>query len=399
MKFIEPTSLPKATRRPITTRASSVVAIALPMMLCACASGSYWLPSAGPAATQVVTQDARHAQVAVIDVNDAVTERLLAAQRVDSFSASLASPSAIAHTLGPGDVLEISLWEAPPATLFGTTGSDPRSTLSGSRQVTLPQQIIHADGMINIPFGGAILVAGKTAQQIEQDIRQRLTGKANQPQVLVRVVHNATRNVTVVGEVTQSLRMPLTAKGERMLDAIAAAGGVRQPVNKMTVQLSRKGNVLAMPLERVVREPQENVLLQPGDVLTLLFQPSSFTALGAIGKNEEISFEAHGISLAQALGRIAGLRDNQADARGIFIFRFEEATVAAAQPQASTSERIPVVYRIDLSDPRAFLLAQHFPLKNQDVLYVANAPAAELQKFLGIVTSSLFSVSNLLNLR
>jgi polysaccharide export outer membrane protein len=219
--------------------------------------------------------------------------------------------------------------------------------------------------------------------------------------VLVRVIRNATQNVTVVGEVAQSVRMPLTAKGERLLDAIAAAGGVRQPVGKMTLQVSRGGKVVAMPLERVIQDPKQNVYLQPGDVVTALFQPLSFTALGATGKNEEIPFEATGITLAQALGRMAGLRDAQADAGGVFIFRFEEPSVVnpEGRPLPQTPEgKVPVVYRVDLKEPRAFLVAQNFPMKDKDVVYVANAPAAELQKFLNILTSSIFSVSSLVNL-
>lgn len=61
---------------------------------------------------------------------------------------------------------------------------------------------------------------------------QRLKGKANQPQVLVRVIRNNTANVTVVGEVTTSTRMPLTARGERLLDALAAAGARASPSTK-----------------------------------------------------------------------------------------------------------------------------------------------------------------------
>lgn len=38
-------------------------------------------------------------------------------------------------------------------------------------------------------------------------------------QVLVRVTLNATAKVTVVGEVSNSARVPLTARGERLLDA------------------------------------------------------------------------------------------------------------------------------------------------------------------------------------
>jgi polysaccharide export outer membrane protein len=218
--------------------------------------------------------------------------------------------------------------------------------------------------------------------------------------VLVRVTRNATANVTVVGEVGQSVRMPLTAKGERLLDALAAAGGVRQPVGKTTIQLSRAGKVVAMPLEAIIADPAQNIVLQPGDVITANFQPLSFVALGATGKNEEIPFEAQGITLSQALGRIGGLQDARADAQGVFIFRFEDPAVFpdGGKDLPQTPEgKVPVVYRADLKNPVTFLIAQNFPVKNKDVLYVSNAPSTELQKFLNILISSIFSLNSLVN--
>ena len=59
---------------------------------------------------------------------------------------------------------------------------------------------------------------------------------------------------------------------------------------------------------------------------------------------------------------------------------------------------LPVVYQVDLKDPRVFLGAQNFPMKNKDVVYVANAPAAELQKFLNILSSTVFSIRGLTDL-
>jgi len=373
----------------------------LALLLSGCSTFPAWLPSSGPSLAQVVEQEKVDSPIPVVDVNDAVARRALVAQRADSFAESLSAKAPPAYVVGAGDVLEVSVWEAPPAALFGVAVVDARAGLTSTRQTTFPDQIVNADGVINVPFAGAVSVVGKTPQQIEAEIARRLAGKANQPQVLVRVTRNATQNVTVVGEVAASTRMQLTAKGERLLDAVAAAGGVRQPVGKMTVQLSRGGKSYAMPLDSVIQDPKQNVYLQPGDVVTALFQPLSFTALGATGKNEEVNFEAQGITLAQALGRMAGVRDNQADARGVFIFRFEEPGVVKAegQPLPQTPEgKVPVVYRVDLKDPRAFLVAQNFPMKNKDVVYVANAPAAELQKFLNILTSSIFSVSGLVNL-
>ena len=59
--------------------------------------------------------------------------------------------------------------------------------------------------------------------------------------------------------------------------------------------------------------------LQPGDVVTALFQPYSFTALGATGRVDEINFETQGITLAQALARANGLIDQRSNAKGVFV--------------------------------------------------------------------------------
>jgi len=355
--------------------------------------------SSGPSASSVEDIDSRTGGIAVVEVNDAVARRVTLGLRSETFAVAMPSQaSKTDYQVAPGDLLEISIWEAPPASLFGASASLSFGTSGGSTRSSIPEQIVGSDGNIAVPFAGLVMVQGKTPRQIEADIVQRLRGKANQPQVIVRVANNASANVTVVGEVAKSLRMPLTPKGERLLDAIAAAGGVSQPTNKTTVQLSRMGKVVAMPMDQIIQDPAQNVHLQPGDVVTAVTKPLSMTVLGATGKNEEVSFEAQGISLAQALGRAGGLADNRADARGLFVFRFEDPMVLPDQGKGriQTAEgKVPVVYRVDLSDPRSFLVAQHFPIKHQDVVYVSNAPAAELQKFLNILTSSVFTAAGL----
>jgi len=373
------------------------------LALSGCSAFPSWLPSSGPGLSQVLEQEQVVSPIPVVEVTDSVARQILVAHRADSFAARFSTKTPSGYVVGAGDVLDVSIWEAPPAVLIGAAAG---TGLTSAQQITLPEQIVNVDGFINVPFADAVRVAGKTPQQIEVEIAGRLANKANQPQVLVRVIRNATQNVTVVGEVATSRRMPITAMGERLLDAVAAAGGVRQPVGKITIQLSRGEKVLSMPLDSVIRDPKQNVRLQPGDVVTALFQNQSFTALGATVKNAEIEFEAKGISLAQALGRMAGVRDNQADARGLFIFRFEEAEAALAVAEAASGGvmmvtpegKVPLLYRVNLKDPGAFLVAQNFVMKDKDVVYVANAPAAELQKFLNILSSSVFSVRGLIGL-
>jgi polysaccharide biosynthesis/export protein len=190
----------------------------------------------------------------------------------------------------------------------------------------------------------------------------------------------------------------LSARGERLLDALAASGGVRQPLGKVTVQVTRQNldesnrrvaRSAALPLESIIADPTQNIILQPGDIVSVVHLPNSFTVLGAATKNEEINFEAQGITLAQALARSGGLRDERANARGVFIFRFEDpAVLDDLKPTRTTLDgRVPVVYRVDLKDPGTFFVAQDFPVRNKDVIFVSNAPAADLQKFLNLVAS------------
>jgi polysaccharide export outer membrane protein len=364
-------------------------------------AGCAYVPSAGPTTREVRKADkpagAAAAVIQIVDVDDAVARQLLAERSLRMFSETLGTSEAGSEKLGPGDVVEVNIWEAPPATLFGVSSADIRSAPSGGRATTLPEQMIDAEGFIGVPFAGRIRAAGLTPSALGDEIVRRLTGKANQPSALVRLTHNASRNVTVVGEVTNSLRVPLTPGRERLLDALAAAGGVRQPVNKMTIQVTRGDTVQALPLETIIRDPRQDVALQAGDVVTAIFAPLSFTALGATGKHDEINFEAQGISLAQALARAGGLVDSQSDPHGVFIFRFEQknALTWPRQPAATTPDgRVPVIYRINLKDPSSFFVMQSFPINNKDVLYVSDAPVAELQKFMNIVFTIVYPVLN-----
>jgi polysaccharide export outer membrane protein len=296
--------------------------------------------------------------------------------------------------IGPGDVLDIALWEAPPAVLFGGGAVIPGLDAGAQNRAVL-QQVVDGSGAITIPFAGTIPAGGRTPAEVERMIVARLAGRANDPQVSVRLIQNDSRNVTVLGEVTQSRRVPLGPRGERLLDIIASAGGTRAPVHQTTVQVSREGTSAVMPLEAIIADPAQNIRMRPEDVVTVLHQPYSFIALGAVATSAEIPFEGRGISLAQALARTGGLRDNKANIRGVFVFRLEDPAALTPAMRGTTPAtedgRVPVVYRLDLSDARGFFVAQDFMIRDQDVVYVSTAPGAEIREFLATVTSLAFS--------
>jgi polysaccharide export outer membrane protein len=360
-------------------------------------SGCTLMSAAGPSSRRIHAADDQtvsSAPIKIVDVNDAVARQILASSRSLLFSESLGDAAPIGSVIGRGDAVDIAIWEAPPAALFGAVGAMGelgQVANQTARATSLPEQMVDNDGYITVPFAGRVQAAGRTPQQIARDITARIAGMAHLPQVIVRLSRNATKNVTVVGDVSGSTRVPLTAKGERLLDILAAAGGVRQPVNKTMIQITRGSHVASLPLATVIEDPRQNIRLAPDDVVTAFFQPYSFTALGATNANAEVPFEGTGITLAQALGRVGGLQDFRADVKGAFIFRLEDP--AALDPalregaQTTPDGRVPVIYRINMRDPATFFVAQSFPIRNKDVLYVSNAPLADFQKFLNIVSS------------
>jgi polysaccharide export outer membrane protein len=369
----------------------------LPGLLAAMLTGCTTLGAAGPSSGQVRKIEGQAyagESIALIELNAQTGARVAALEQARSLARQLGDAGAGTAAIGPGDVLDIALWEAPPAVLFGGGGVMPGID-AGAQGRTVVQQEVDATGIISVPFAGPIMVTGRSLAEVERMIVTRLAGRAHDPQASVRLTQNVSRSVTVLGEVAASRQVPLGPRGERLLDVIAAAGGTRQPVHQTTVQVSRAGSSTAMPLDAIIADPAQNIRMAPSDVVTLLYQPYSFTALGAVARSAEIPFEGRGISLAQALARIGGLRDNQANIRGVFIFRLENPAALSPGGRGNVAltgdGRVPVVYRLDLADARGFFVAQDFMIRDGDVVYVSTAPGAELREFLSTITSLAFS--------
>ncbi|WP_206215187.1 polysaccharide biosynthesis/export family protein [Desulfovibrio sp. ZJ200] len=359
-------------------------------------SGCGIMPNSGASRMQVqrAASSKNLAGVLVKEVDAALARKLSAEKRSKAFADVFGDARPREYLIGAGDSIVISIWETPPSILFGSNAltASPAGALSASAEA-LPPQMVMDDGTVNIPFAGRIKVAGRSVRAVEKEITGRLQGKANNPQVMVRVSGSPTSQVVIIGDVARSANMPLTPKGERLLDALASVGGVTQPVTRVSLQLTRAGVSATMPLDTIVHEPKQNIPLQPGDVLTALYQPWTISVLGATGRNQELPFEARGISLAQALARSGGLNDNRADPGGVFVFRFEDASLVDA-PSAANG-KIPVVYQVNFNDPGAFFVTQNFPMQDKDVLYVANMPSAELEKLLRMVGMVLTPALNL----
>jgi len=357
------------------------------------------VPTSGPSASAVIDQGSQGADIAVhdyefIDINDSTIDVL--SRRVStSFSARFGDHRASVEPLiGIGDTVSVTIWEASSGGLFSAPAILDKMS-AGANSATIPEQVVGRDGAITVPYAGRVEVAGRTTRAVQAVVEKALQGKAIQPQVLVNVPKSVSNSVTVGGEaISAAARIPLSVKGDRLLDVIAGAGGIRSPVNETYVELARGRSTARVPLSRIIEDPRENIYMQPNDVLTLVHDPQTFIAYGATGNvNNESPFNADGITLAHALSKSGGLLDYRSDPRGVFVFRWESPSLLRLlkpdSPLAQRGRDVPVVYRLDLRNPNSLFLEQKFSMSNRDLVYISNAPLVEAEKVISIFTGLL----------
>src|SRR5947209_9041123 len=243
--------------------------------LAAATAGCSSLPSQGPSALDIVQQGtpvdpdvAPH--FLITDLNEysvSVLEHTPLPSLYGRFGDHRAPPSPV---IGVGDALTVTVWEAAAGGLFSAPALGGVTT--GSHSSVIPDQVVARDASITVPYAGRIRVVGLTPPQVEAAIVERLAGKAIEPQALVGVSRNISNTVTVTGEVSMGARVPLTTRGDRILDVIASAGGLRIPVHETFITLTRGNLTVQVPMQALLTRPQENILMRPGDNPTLLPQ-------------------------------------------------------------------------------------------------------------------------------
>ncbi len=298
--------------------------------------------------------------------------------------------------LGVGDILQVTIFEAGPDGIFST---------AEKKSVTL-RMTVQNNGRISIPFDGTVRVAGRTVEQVRRAIIGRLRGRAVEPDVIVEVLEIHSRSVVVNGEVRTSKKVPLSMGTERVLDAISQAGGPTRPPYDSYVSISRGNTTRTALLQTLIDSPRENVYVRNGDALYVSHDPRQFLALGAVKNVGRHPFGTHRISLLDATAIAGGFDSNRANPRAMFVFRYEFSHVvnhladigyiSDAQYDTLLSKttardrlgRLPVVYRIDLTDADNFFVAKRFPVRAADTIYVARHGTVDFGKVVDIVAKA-----------
>ncbi|HEU0175211.1 MAG TPA: polysaccharide biosynthesis/export family protein [Blastocatellia bacterium] len=308
---------------------------------------------------------------------------------------------------GVGDVVSVTIFEAAAGGLFIPSEAGVRP----GNFVTLPNQPIDTKGMISVPYAGLVPAAGKTPAEVNQEIVNRIKNRAIEPQVVVALVNQNTSLISVVGEVAGNSvgtgRIPAMPAGERILDYITRAGGLRDQGQDTWVVLERRGRRAAVPFGALIYEPGNNIWAWPGDTIYLYKEPQTYLAFGASGQQGEFQFSAGSqssawrMTLAEGVAAAGGLLDIQADPGSVFLYRREPRALAeklGVDCSKMEGPTVPIVYTVSFADPAGYFLATRMQMHNKDVIFAANAQSVEIIKFTTFLNALITTGNNALDL-
>ena len=289
--------------------------------------------------------------------------------------------------------MSVTIFEAAAGGLFIPAEASVRP----GNFVTLPNQEVDNNGNISVPYAGNIRAKGRTPVEVQQAIVDALKNRAIEPQAVVSLATQRTSLVTVLGDVTRPQVLTAVPAGERILDSIARAGGPTKEGYDTMVMLERNGRRATAPFGALVYQPANNIYAHPGDTIYLYSEPQTFLAFGASGTQGQFKFDAWRISLAEAVAKAAGLKDEQADPAFVFLYRGETREVAerlGVDCSKFSGPIIPVIYNLNLRDPAGYFLAANFEVRNKDVIFTANAVSVEVTKFLNFLRTIMATVND-----
>ena len=147
--------------------------------------------------------------------------------------------------------------------------------------------------------------------------------------------------------------------------------------------LTRRGTTYLVDIQAMydygVRE--QNVMLEQGDIVNVSDRSyNKIFVLGEVTKPGSLVMNKKRSTLAEALSDAGYINQTTADPRWIYVMR------------GDTEE--PQLYHLDSRAPDAMLLADRFPLRPRDIVYVDTAPVVRWQR----VIANILPTATMLNL-
>jgi polysaccharide biosynthesis/export protein len=351
----------------------SCTSLLLAISLAACA------PADGPSTGGVVAK-ANRDEIPILHLDANTVAALGPVKRTSGLSA-FSGQSYVPGIIKPGDTIAVSVFDTGESGLFSAADAS---------NVSFGEFAVSANGTVSLPFIGTVNVAGRSVNSAQQLLTDKLRETSVNPYATVNITRKESDSYAVQGGVATGGSYDLTARSERLLDGIAAAGGAKGAPDETIVTLVRGSSTGSQSLAAIIASPDQNVAIQPGDVIVVGGGEASFIADGALPSTGEFNFVEGDFTLAQAVARAGGLSNSRSNPRAVFVFRrLAEGESFILRDEQGNQRRITgdIIFRANYKDPAEQLRANRFQMRDGDVLYVGNAPLANFAKFFQIFNS------------
>jgi polysaccharide export outer membrane protein len=345
------------------------------------ALGGCTLPRSGPTASEILAAGSlEEGAVQIVAVSPDIA-RVASAEKGLAFGSEFVNAGAIsADGISPGDRVSVTVWENVDTGLLAGVG----------QKVTVLEELqVDEQGRIFVPYAGQIQAGGRTPEQLRADITAALEDQTPEPQVEVRRVTGVGSTVSVMGGVGKQGVYPIEAPTRRLSGMLAAAGGVTIVPEIAQVTVDRGGRSGTVWLQDLYDNPRNDIALRAGDRVIVEQDRRSFTALGASTGQRRVPFTKRDLSVLEALAEAGGLNGASADPTGIFLFRDEEPEVLRRLGGVEGAGPQRVAYVIDLTEPLGVFAAREFIVRDEDTIYVTEAPVAAWSRVIGIAGNAV----------
>ena len=158
-----------------------------------------------------------------------------------------------AYQLNPGDILRISVWN----------------------EDALQQEVlVLPDGTISFPLVGILNVANRTPEQVQDELKEKLSRLIPDPEINLTVSAVEGNNIFIIGKVARPGRFPMTRPTD-VVQALSLAGGFTPYAKSKSIQILRrsgkKQKVIRFDYSKIAdgQALETNILLRSGDTIVV----------------------------------------------------------------------------------------------------------------------------------
>lgn len=349
------------------------------------------LPKVGPNKREIFAGSVqKEGDAFVVAVNDRVT-RATAVVPALGFTNSFKNAAQLtSDTIRPGDVLGLTIWEnVDDGLLAGETGNS----------TVLEEVQVDSAGFIFVPYAGRVRASGNTPNQLRETITTKLEDQTPDPQVQVRRLAGDGSTVSLTGAIGAQGVYPIERPTRTLSAMLAQAGGVTIQPEIAEVTVIRGAQQGKVWYNDLFNYPQLDIALRGGDKILVEQDTRTFTALGALGAQSRVPFESQDLSALEAIAQVGGLLSFTSDPTGVFVFRNEPAEIAGqvlGRDDLEGAQRM--VYVLNLTEPNGLFVARDFVIRDEDTLYVTEAPYAQWTKTISLISGGLTPFANIATL-